>query len=444
MSLVEDLRNRNFVDRLSAPDIRAMSTQDLVAVVRRLVVGPDSWSPRIQSLQPFSRIRQKTASYLKTAALDGNASPARACAPIVVHPSIPPAQPRFLRAELLRGGHYVLFHHGRSARKLGCWKVAEDSLVGTYCTSSTIIDFAAEVLDGGERVNIVIRLRNSATVCSVEVISWEFATGMSELLLVTQYTDSQPDLHSLPTICGRLALVRTYRQSSGAHIHIIIDFRTQMHCKLRLLSHIKSELVPGYFISTATSFSDNTQEIRVYSIASLSNSWTPVGDLNTTDAVGLSNIPHVMSTSIMLKGVPLSPGVIAVHECLLQRGMYRVWIYNDYSESRLFGGSTTRAQLSRFSLSLPTTDEHQFTWRAQHCTPTEPHERTRGISYSGHTPIFSWYPEASQRLLSPNIPPAPIVVEIPEGMVSAWEKVGPYGGALAYFLDQSLVLYYFE
>lgn len=49
ISLVDDLRKRGFVDRLSAADIQKMSTQSLVAVVRRLVVRPDAWSPpRIQ------------------------------------------------------------------------------------------------------------------------------------------------------------------------------------------------------------------------------------------------------------------------------------------------------------------------------------------------------------------------------------------------------------
>ncbi|KAJ7126007.1 hypothetical protein C8R44DRAFT_979919 [Mycena epipterygia] len=447
MLLVEDLRNRNFVERLSAADIRTMSTQNLVAVVRRLIVGPESWSsPRIQSLQPFSRIRHKLATYFKPAPVDVNAPPAQACAPILLHPSIPSALPRRpLRTKILRGGNYALFYHGRGVEALGCWNVAEDSLVGTYRTSSTIIDFAAEVLHGGERANIVIRLHNSVSVCSVEIISWDFATGVTEQLSVTQYTDSELDYNSSPTICGSLALVRTYRRSSGTHIHSFIDFRAQRQCKLRLLSHVNSELVPGYFLHTTTSFSDNTQEIRLYSIASLSNFWTPVGDLNTTDALALSNILHVASTTIKLKGAPLRPGVIAVHEDPLQCGTYRVWLYNDYSEPRRLGGSTYRAQMSRFCLSLPATDGRQFTWRQKHCTPAERHERTRGISYSGHTPAnFYWAPSGTQqRLLQPRIRPAPVVVEMIERMVCDWEKVAPYSGALTYFLDGSLVLYYF-
>ncbi|KAJ7114476.1 hypothetical protein C8R44DRAFT_984433, partial [Mycena epipterygia] len=43
--LVADLRHRGFVDPFSARDIRSMPTQSLVAVVKRLVVGPNARSP---------------------------------------------------------------------------------------------------------------------------------------------------------------------------------------------------------------------------------------------------------------------------------------------------------------------------------------------------------------------------------------------------------------
>ncbi|KAJ7126001.1 hypothetical protein C8R44DRAFT_979915 [Mycena epipterygia] len=450
--LVEDLRKRNFVDRLSAADIRKMSTQTLVAVVRRLVVGPEAWSPpRIQSLQPtpFSKILAKFAK------------PQRQCAPptqpsahIILHPSISPGlpDPLWLDCKVLPGGRYLLFRPVNESQTLGCWRTAGDSLLSTYSSripSSYMVDFAAEALEGGERANIVIRLGNSLNFGYVEVISWDFVTGMTELLSVTQYTDRQLDPQTLPNICGGLVLVRTCRNSAWSqYFYEIIDWRAQQYCKILPPSSTESkfamELVPGYFISTATSSSNKTQEIRICSIAALPNSWTPVGEHNTADPVLVSNVPHVVLTTIKLNGTPVRAGIIAVHRSPLQRGTYRVWLYFSYYEPRLFANSPDRALLCRFRLSLPETGDRQFTWRQQSCTPTEPALRFRGISYSGHTPKAHWSTGLFHRILPPDIPPAPIIVGTPERMEASWGNVAPYSGALTYFTDHSLVLCYFE
>lgn len=146
MSLVEDLRYRGFVDRLSAEDIRQLSTHVLVETAKRLVVGPEAWSrPRIQ--RPDSQRHR--------------APQGQALAHIVLHPLMPPKLTPPVRTEVLRGGKYVLFSDGHG---LGCWRVADDSLLGTYrggLPSVRILDFAAEVLHGGDLANIVICIRSA-------------------------------------------------------------------------------------------------------------------------------------------------------------------------------------------------------------------------------------------------------------------------------------------
>ncbi|KAJ7145525.1 hypothetical protein C8R44DRAFT_755482 [Mycena epipterygia] len=149
-----------------------MSTDHLLAVVKRLVLGPEAWSPpRTQARQPkyFSKILHKLPGYRgRPLAPDpprNQAPRTQVCADIVLHPAIPPAQPVPNRTqfEVLRGGKYALFFDGGGAQDLGCWRVDDDSLLGTYQSilpqaSVHILDFAAEVLHGGERANIVIRI----------------------------------------------------------------------------------------------------------------------------------------------------------------------------------------------------------------------------------------------------------------------------------------------
>ncbi|KAJ7133202.1 hypothetical protein C8R44DRAFT_870634 [Mycena epipterygia] len=271
ISLVEDLRNRGFVDRLSGADLQTMSTESLVAVVKRLVVGPEAWStPGIQSTPQRSMLSRKVPSPERQQAAD--LPKIQPCAQIVLHPAIPPAlpDPALTTFKILRGGKYVLFCKVQDAPMLGCWRVADDALLGTYHSSlptPKILDFEAEVFDSGERANIVMCvLAGTNNPGFIEIFSWDFATGGTELLSTTACTDYQ--LCSSPKICSGLAAVRVYQQFPWAEMYVIIDWHAQQYCKMLCRTDIGFEfgmqLIPGYFILTARPSSHNTPtEIRV-------------------------------------------------------------------------------------------------------------------------------------------------------------------------------------
>jgi hypothetical protein len=151
-SLVEDLRNRSFVDRLSSSDTGRLSTPELVALVKRLVFGPETWSslahhPRSKS---FSNLLRKFAApFSKYPKLS------RTKARIVLHPKLHPNHGvRLDDLQLLCGGMYVLFHDGHV---LQCWRVTDDSLLCTYQSpAGQLLHLEAEMLDGGERARLVI------------------------------------------------------------------------------------------------------------------------------------------------------------------------------------------------------------------------------------------------------------------------------------------------
>ncbi|KAJ7145524.1 hypothetical protein C8R44DRAFT_755481 [Mycena epipterygia] len=232
-------------------------------------------------------------------------------------------------------------------------------------------------------------------------------------------------------------------------MYVVVDWRAQQYCKILCTnqgfnSDISMELIPGYLIFTSTHPSGRTQEMRVCSTSSLA-AWTPVGQHNMTGALGLSNIPHVALSTIKIKGAPMGPGLIAVHENPLQRGTYRVWLSILRCVPRAREDSTYRALLCRFRLSLPQPGERQFTWRQQRCNPAEWNPRQHlGISFSGHTPAAYWSPAVNQRIIPPEVPPTPVIVEIPEGMDRVGTHVAPYSGALTYFTKDAFVLFYFE
>lgn len=211
------------------------------------------------------------------------------------------------------------------------------------------------------------------------------------------------------------------------------------------------ELVPDYLICSSDSPPNPTHHVWVCSIASLSDSWIPLGDHNTDDPVRLLDIPRVASTTIELKGTPDRTAAIAVRESPLRPGTYRVWFYITYFEPspRVLRGPTLtrRDLLCRFRLSLPATGGYQLTWRQQSSTLVECANRLGGISYSGHATTFRRRrPAASQQILPPEIAFVPILVGIPGGMDGALMdvQVAPFSGALSWSTDHSAILCYYK
>ncbi|KAJ7110517.1 hypothetical protein C8R44DRAFT_883653 [Mycena epipterygia] len=460
MSLLEDLRNRGFVDRLSADDIQTLSTHDLVETVKRLVVGPDAWSrPGIQRPEPENPdyFADRPAGHAGLTPLGVNSLQSEAGAQIVLHPLMPPELTPPFRTEVLRGGKYVLFSDGQI---LGCWRVADDSLLGMYhsgLSSVHILDFTAEMLPGGEQANIVICIRSTmpSNPCFVEVVSWDFATGVTEMLSLIECTNSDFQAPPFPKICSDVAVVHMYEGPLWVEIYVIINWREQRYCKILCPIHIGSnfymELIPGHFILTWTPSSGTTHKIAVGAIASLSGFSTPMGQ-NTAVPVLFSDIPDITSHTIKPNGELIRPRAriqIAVHESPLQRGTYLLWLDIQYYGPAGIGSTSPEdlSLLCSFRLSLPGTGGRRCRVQQRSCAPAIHCTRIGGISYSGHTQSRYWSALVGRlRIFPPAIHPTPIMVQISEADIpfpSSPLHLAPYSGMLAYVVQHTLFLRYF-
>jgi hypothetical protein len=143
---VQDLRRRGFIDRMSRSEIQASSREALVTLVKSLLTGPRSWTaPPIPKVPLVARFHS-LASF----------TPSRADLPeqITLHPSGIKTSKKN-EAKLLSGGEYVLFN----SISLECWSVNDDRLVWSYEKSgeaSYVIQFSADVFDGGKGANIIV------------------------------------------------------------------------------------------------------------------------------------------------------------------------------------------------------------------------------------------------------------------------------------------------
>lgn len=102
-----------------------------------------------------------------------------------------------------------------------------------------------------------------------------------------------------------------------------------------------------------------------------------------------------------------------------------------------------KALFFSFRISLPGTGRRPLVFQQRSSAQEASDARAGGISYSGHThALYGSF--GGQRIFPPEMHPARVVVEIPDGLKWDWAHIAPYSGGLTYITKETLVLCYFE
>ncbi|KAJ6476841.1 hypothetical protein C8R45DRAFT_365684 [Mycena sanguinolenta] len=207
--LLADLRRRCILDRNCTPDLETLSTAEMIGVARRLLTGPQTWSP---------------------GKLDGN-SMAESSRKITLHPYTIAGNRDWNIAKLLRSGRYVLFTH---SFRLGCWSVADDKLVWMYTTTiedEKVYGFAAEETEANATIMVCVcaNLGSDTQRNYVEMVNLDLETGTHTSLLIARAPDSdEGGLFSGPVICGALA-VASMPIDAGRKCAIVLNWKEQSY-----------------------------------------------------------------------------------------------------------------------------------------------------------------------------------------------------------------------
>ncbi|KAJ7229533.1 hypothetical protein B0H12DRAFT_1328468 [Mycena haematopus] len=110
LGLLVDLRRRSILDQTRTPNLEALSRDEMIGAVRRLLAGPQTWSPLSQNLA---------------------GSAAEISKEITLYPDAITFNPRQYVVKLLPSGRYVLFYNWSDLR---CWSVSGKRLIWTYAS----------------------------------------------------------------------------------------------------------------------------------------------------------------------------------------------------------------------------------------------------------------------------------------------------------------------
>ncbi|KAJ6472435.1 hypothetical protein C8R45DRAFT_411401 [Mycena sanguinolenta] len=217
LTLLDNLRRRSILDRTS--NLETLSVAEMIGIVRRLITGPQTWSPGELDHHPVAEV-SKT---------------------ITLHPEI---HPGYTDVRLLPSGCYVLFENQGT---LGCWSVVHDRLVWRHTSRlehGTIARFAVEETDPDSAIVMICFCADQPNdrrgIIFIEIVNVDFMTGTHNCLLAAPAPRSR--FIDSPVICGPLAAVRLDWD------YMVINWRAKSYFIIRGDTRITFALIPRHIV----------------------------------------------------------------------------------------------------------------------------------------------------------------------------------------------------
>ncbi|KAJ6563335.1 hypothetical protein DFH09DRAFT_1158964 [Mycena vulgaris] len=429
LDLLADLKRRLILES-GTPDLSELSTDELINLVKRLLYGPDTWTPS-----------------------DGGFTP-EVSKEITLHPTIPNG-PGVLdwenEAKLFQSGRYVLFNNWRV---LECWSVVEDRLVWKHTStidSASVVAFAAEERHDLDSIILMICQRtfpqNGTRTNYVEIVELDVQKGTHDVLLICRAPDTDYDNpFSDPAICGALAIV-----ASPGDGFLIIDWKAKTSFVLKCTPDWRSliALIPQHTIFKTVSPGGEYQlHLISDDVLRLGVASPELNEPVVFTEVLESQIPKLLTHRIAPS--PLSPPVngplgwtlfeqMSARESPLRKGTYRIWFYMSKKKNHKSPDPFSTA-LCSYDITISRGNPPR--WRERARAPALPQMYYRGITYSGHTQVFDAHGVRNEQILPPALTAASGEVDL--GDHGDFVDVAAYSGALTYATPETIVILYFK
>ncbi|KAJ7106327.1 hypothetical protein C8R44DRAFT_806025 [Mycena epipterygia] len=421
VALVEDLRLRGFIDRLSAADIRASSAEKLIGLVKTMVTGRDSWPVEKKRAPP--RSLAKLPAWLLRRTMSRISRPSRPKAvlqitervvvqPAVAHASTFPFWPHSIL--VLRGGKHILFQD-RIFDRVHCWAVGTDAWLWSHQARTpafTVSSVGVEVVNDGKNATVVVCFRNQS-INVVDIVDLDLETGISQTLMTFRLVEACPYSGS---VCGDIVVLR----SSGRQ-YLLVNWRMKLCCTVvtrAMNSTLLLKLIPEYMIlAELARGSQLTAQVTTCAVAALSSHWHRFTDdpaITSKGVVETSSLPTISSLAFHLphNSSPEHTHLqMDLHESPLQSGLYRLWVYTSW-----WSGARRSYHVERGALAL----RHEL---VSHDTPSG------HLWYSGHQ-LSELYDIGEYQLLPPDSNFGCRTTRLPGPL--GVRNVSPYGGAIIY------------
>ncbi|KAJ7164284.1 hypothetical protein C8R46DRAFT_1099222 [Mycena filopes] len=416
LSLLHDLKRRFILSDAVSPNLEEASTSDLINAVKRLLTGPDTWTPTSAGFTP--EVAQR----------------------ITLHPTIHLGDGILNwenEARLSPSGRFVLFNNWRS---LECWDVGADRMIWAYVSRlehSRVLAFAVdEVVDGDALVIMICERTYSASRRNyIQIVELDpRSSTIANLLQVPCPSTSYDNPFAGPVIRGGVATVAL---SPYLNSQLVLDWKSQLAFVIdssETDAHLM-DIIPGHLILQSSDSVDASIYLYLINVQdALRAHGVPLDGDTAFNSVTVDQLPKILTQEVVIPGANprfKADQRLCVHARPLHRDAYRIWFY-----------SAAAALLCSYDLVLAPTP----VWRERTRTPPRTGVYYQEIAYSGHAQSFERVPQHGvvHQILPPIIPVSLTRGELNLGSAADPIDVSPYSGALTFATDSDVVVLYFR
>ncbi|KAJ7193037.1 hypothetical protein GGX14DRAFT_479042 [Mycena pura] len=386
LSLLSDLGRRLLIDLPISEDLIETSVPDLIAQVKRVVLGPFTWAP--DAPQPPTSFRKFHLDMRRE-----EFSPS--------HPTL-----------LLGGRHLVV----RQGDMLQMWNVVDGRREFEWA-GHDIAHFDVNPSYSNSEMVFAIASAQGKYLAPIKIEVVKF--GLDQASVIEMFASELPNIFYHPgglVLCGKLIgleveWIEHDQWGDKTHVaFIVVNWQDAVFFILpgRLLKKSMT-LLPGYIVVIAHVGFE--QEIVVYSLEAFKSHWQPLNHESFMVAINAPvDVAPALRHTIDYVDAPCSKleTVIAIHECLLHLDSYIVSLYQSgqyhtsYDPEDGFGGRWQQSSFQRYRLTLSTSPLHSHAsqeaapgWRLLSASRTADALFLENLSYAGYGLRFWSSPYAS-------------------------------------------------
>ncbi|KAJ7240519.1 hypothetical protein C8J57DRAFT_1727073 [Mycena rebaudengoi] len=298
--LIEDLVSRRLVDLPHDRSLQDYTTAELIEEVKKLVIGPRTWSRR--SCTPPTILRY-----------------------IEISPShnIPSNSLRNL--ELLPGGKYLAAIHDT---RIELWHVATGAVI--WCLQVRRLLYTFELLECADTALFAFGTFESSG--TVKVLSIDLSSGESTEVFAIDLPDGTL-LDDRPMLCDGFLLCALIHTELRVHLYLLVHWHENQAVVLRDLPPTRRyfwvtsmKLLPGHIVFTHCDPPHNNR-IHVCVLVSFSGMWRPATSVwQREGGIDLRDMPPVATQELPFFDFRRA---MMVYKSPLRRDAYKLAIYRE-------------------------------------------------------------------------------------------------------------------
>ncbi|KAJ7437928.1 hypothetical protein B0H11DRAFT_2106207, partial [Mycena galericulata] len=440
ISILRDLEGRGLIDLPPGVELGSFSTADLVEEVKRIILGPKTWSPTWFGAQRYRREISMSVDQELSGSVSVRMSP---------------------------GERYIGLQEGAS---LSFYDLSSGLCVHvvTYPNFDFISHWSFDTHSSDDSLMVILSLSGPNHNRAVQILQLDLLSRRSDNLLRFQLPEHLAYLSS-PTILGDFFTISFEIESQAPGLVLLANWRSEEYVLLNCPPQLRTApvLVAGHLGIPQMDLEPPHQEfLLIYAFSSFASFWRPIAGMSFWDRVYGRELSPVVRQPLEFGGIPVRNTQLVNLRALespIRRGMYKILLHSidyipgpptptrsitSFIRSRLGGTQppppkVKRVLLFSYTLDLSAVDDSRYGWRFLSSVPADDRVQSINLTFSRYC-LDRSFPMVIDALITRDGVEERLGqrVLVPYGRECKDIFLSPYSGAVAVLTATSLTITY--